>query len=1701
MAVIKFIGCFERIIIYICFFYTFHYCVKAQVPNRDLKEWDDTHYHHYNDVKEIIFKLAQDFKSLANIYSIGQSVERRELYVIRITSNVSDNKPMFKYVANMHGNEAVGRELLLHLAHYLLHNYDKDERITKLVDSVDIHLMPSANPDGFEASTEGDCFGTKRPSGRENANGVDLNRDFPDQFSLIDVNNMTAGRQPETLNLMTWIVSNPFVLSANLHGGAVVASYPFDDSKYHKIQGYKSVSPDNKVFQHLSHVYANTHAFMQKGNVCQDDDFPGGITNGAEWYDVPGGMQDFNYVYSNCFEITLELSCCKYPKAVNLSGEWNNNKEALLSFMEQIHIGIKGRVVDFVTKQGIEQAFVRVNGIDHNVTTTKTGYYWRLLLPGLYTVEFSSFGYSPQTKLVVVKQGTVEEMNVELHPDAVEKIISSTNAPPTSAVSNSNIISHSTTSVASGTTNTNSFSSTTTTISSVHTSTISTITTVSNNEELNIEKYLLPIEFKHHHYDSLVAILKNISLKCPEITRLYSIGRSVENRELYVLEMSDNPGVHEPGEPEFKYVGNMHGNEVVGREMLLYLAEYFCNQYGIDPRIKTLLDNTRIHIMPSMNPDGYENSREGEFDGMDGRENANGVDLNRNFPDQFGPTKENAVLQPETRAVMTWILTEPFVLSANLHGGSLVANYPFDNNAKVTDGLYSKSPDDEVFRRLASIYSNKHPTMHLGEPCKGQGKLNESFPGGITNGAAWYNVPGGMQDWNYLHSNCFEITLELGCYKYPYARDLPQYWKSNKEPLISLIEQVHSGVHGFVLDKNGNGIRNATIHVFGIDHDVVTANFGDFWRLLSPGNYVLVAFSHGYSRSTREVVVPDDSQGIQVNFTLDNEFFDWLQKEDFEILDNIDDRYLSSLELHNSLSKLAAENSNLVKPMANFGHDGRKALNFVILSSEIESSDHKPKVAVVGGLHRDQPSGREMCVRLARHLIEGYRRGDQIITNLLDKISIHIIPSVDNRGLENSHKSESELDFGDKFGEEYDGVFGPVEGLKNNLHSYHYSSLISIEGGGLEISFPYSVVETEVSQAVDTFKFLSRTFVAHHQLLSKGSMCGDKNASSITDQDPNSLLSYAYEKHGTIAIAAHISCCTRPEPSELPRLWVNNLQPLMHFLSASSQGVFGHIRNSSGYPLKDASVHLFHDKRVIPLEKDSAFFAITLASGPYELIFSCPHHENITKSVVISEGELLKLDVVLDSVISEIKYHDDSSMAKALQLIEHHYPSITKLFSIGKTKSGKELWVLKISSNTDGSALPAVRLIGGLNGYEPVATEILIQLAVELVTLYGKDTTITNIVDKTVIYIAPLLDPDSSLRLVDKDCTIKKTEDLLNRHFGDSERSSYPEIIAIKKWISSNPTILSAAILGGAEVVAYPFQDSSDSNVFMSKEEENVFVQLAKVYSTNHPTMQGGHFRCMSNTYNFSDGIVKASLLHSHKGSYLDFNFRETEGYDLAIYIGCCSFIKPEELAKVWLNNKKPLLNFIKQARNGISGSISTATNKPVSHAQITVRGFSRSYTSNLKGFYHILLFSGEYVVTVSADGHLPLTKIVHVYPGEATVVDFKLKNDNRILGIPKYSFFIILGTVGLLFMVTLLCIYSTILYRRRRGYVFHKLDQGQCLFDDDEKSGSLKLSSNRGLLNTSEYHDDSSSEDELYNTYAWKNGHKKQKKWLLGST
>jgi carboxypeptidase E len=96
------------------------------------------------------------------------------------------------------------------------------------------------------------------------------------------------------------------------------------------------------------------------------------------------------------------------------------------------------------------------------------------------------------------------------------------------------------------------------------------------------------------------------------------------------------------------------------------------------------------------------------------------------------------------------------------------------------------------YRAISMAYSLTHPTM--GNPkrrsCDPLDRIHFGQTRGIVNGAKWYSVRGGMQDFNYLSSNDFEITLELGCIKYPRAKELEKEWDANRDAMINFMWQV-----------------------------------------------------------------------------------------------------------------------------------------------------------------------------------------------------------------------------------------------------------------------------------------------------------------------------------------------------------------------------------------------------------------------------------------------------------------------------------------------------------------------------------------------------------------------------------------------------------------------------------------------------------------------------------------------------------------------------------------------------------------------------------------------------------------------------------------------------------------------------------------------------------------------------------------------
>lgn len=321
-------------------------------------------------------------------------------------------------------------------------------------------------------------------------------------------------------------------------------------------------------------------------------------------------------------------------------------------------------------------------------------------------------------------------------------------------------------------------------------------------------------------YTDVETFLANAEAQYPSLCKRVSLGASVQGRTLWALCVSNNVNV-QSDEPEVCLISTMHGDEPVGTENLLSLITLLTTQYNIDSRATNIVNNVELWIVPVMNPDGYTSAT---------RENVNGINLNRDFPDPYtSPSNTIAGRQPETAAIMTWRFGRHFTLSANFHTGALVVNYPFDNNATGAS-VFTPSPDEDMFVSLSEKYSQFNPPMWS----------SPTFFHGITNGAAWYSVSGGMQDWAYVYMGCNEVTIELSNVKTPPASQLPQLWIENRDSLQSYIEQSLIGVRGLVTDQLTSAPLNATVSVVGRAHNIYTdPAVGDYHGMLNPGTYTL----------------------------------------------------------------------------------------------------------------------------------------------------------------------------------------------------------------------------------------------------------------------------------------------------------------------------------------------------------------------------------------------------------------------------------------------------------------------------------------------------------------------------------------------------------------------------------------------------------------------------------------------------------------------------------------------------------------------------------------------------------------------------------------------------------------------------------------------------------------------------------------------
>ena len=278
-------------------------------------------------------------------------------------------------------------------------------------------------------------------------------------------------------------------------------------------------------------------------------------------------------------------------------------------------------------------------------------------------------------------------------------------------------------------------------------------------------------------YETYVAMMQGWAEQYPTLCKLDTIGESIQGRLILCMVIRGENAYQKNLHPEFFYSSTMHGDEVTGYVMMLRLIDTLLSGYGSNQQYTDLINTVDIYINPLSNPDGtYRGGNSTVRNAV--RYNANNVDLNRNFPDPFGSDPLEPQ-QKENTVMIEYLSNHNFRLSANLHGGSEVMNYPWDSFTSYE----SPHPDRDWWIEVSKRFVD---TCRLYSTSCFRDVNSE----GYIEGGDWYVIPNGRQDYvNYYH-NCREMTMEISTAKTISSDKLPSYWRFLQHSLVNYIGEL-----------------------------------------------------------------------------------------------------------------------------------------------------------------------------------------------------------------------------------------------------------------------------------------------------------------------------------------------------------------------------------------------------------------------------------------------------------------------------------------------------------------------------------------------------------------------------------------------------------------------------------------------------------------------------------------------------------------------------------------------------------------------------------------------------------------------------------------------------------------------------------------------------------------------------------------------
>jgi len=342
-------------------------------------------------------------------------------------------------------------------------------------------------------------------------------------------------------------------------------------------------------------------------------------------------------------------------------------------------------------------------------------------------------------------------------------------------------------------------------------------------------------------------------------------------------------------------------------------------------------------------------------------------------------------------------------------------------------------------------------------------------------------------------------------------------------------------------------------------------------------------------------------------------------------------------------------------------------------------------------------------------------------------------------------------------------------------------------------------------------------------------------------------------------------------------------------------------------------------------------------------------------------------------------YPDYDAYISMMNQFAIDYPNLCEVVSIGQSIEGRELLFVKISDNiAQNEGEPQFLYTATMHGDETAGYVLSLRLIDYLLSNYGTDPKIDNLVNNLEIWINPLANPDGTFaggnNTVYGATRYNANWVDLNRNYPDPEDGPHPdgnpwqvETIAFMNFAEANHFVLASNFHGGAEVCNYPWDTWAPLAA-----DDNWWQYVCHEYAdTAHLFSPAGYMT------GFDNGITNGYQWYTISGGRQDYMNYFHQCREFTLEMSNEKLLPASQLPDHWEYNYRSMLNFMEQSLFGICGTVTDAISGNPVYAEVFIENHdldsSWVYT-NSDGKYFRPVFEGTYDLTFSAFGYYSTT-------------------------------------------------------------------------------------------------------------------------------